>query len=43
VADRVQCLLEGRSVLEGTPAELTPDQIEQAYFGLPPAVAGGTD
>jgi branched-chain amino acid transport system ATP-binding protein len=34
VADRVQCLLEGRSVLEGTPGELTPEAIEQAYFGL---------
>jgi branched-chain amino acid transport system ATP-binding protein len=34
VADRVQCLLEGRSVLEGTPGELTPEAIERAYFGL---------
>ncbi len=34
VADRVQCLLEGRTVLEGTPAELTRDQIATAYFGI---------
>lgn len=34
VADRVQCLLEGRTVLEGTPSELTRDQIASAYFGI---------
>ncbi|HEY3610151.1 MAG TPA: ABC transporter ATP-binding protein [Pseudonocardiaceae bacterium] len=34
VADRVLCLLEGRTVLAGTPAELTTAQIENAYFGL---------
>ena len=34
VANRVQCLLEGRSVLEGTPATLTRDQIASAYFGI---------
>ena len=34
VADRVQCLLEGRTVLEGTPSELTRDQIATAYFGI---------
>lgn len=34
VADHVHCLLEGRSVLEGAPGDLTPDRIEQAYFGL---------
>jgi branched-chain amino acid transport system ATP-binding protein len=33
-ADRVLCLLEGRTVLAGTPEELTADQIESAYFGL---------
>jgi len=33
-ADRVLCLLEGRAVLSGTPAELTPERIERAYFGL---------
>ncbi len=34
VADRVQCLLEGRTVLEGKPADLTRDQIASAYFGI---------
>ncbi len=33
-ADRVLCLLEGRTVLAGTPSELTAAQIEEAYFGL---------
>ncbi|HEY1571002.1 MAG TPA: ABC transporter ATP-binding protein [Pseudonocardiaceae bacterium] len=33
-ADRVLCLLEGRTVLSGTPAELTAERIESAYFGL---------
>jgi branched-chain amino acid transport system ATP-binding protein len=49
VADRVQCLLEGRSVLEGARADVTAGQIEQAYFGLqgdastrPTAATGGT-
>jgi branched-chain amino acid transport system ATP-binding protein len=34
VADRVQCLLEGRTVLEGRPRELSPEAIEVAYFGV---------
>lgn len=34
VASRIQCLLEGRTTLEGRPAEFTPEQIEAAYFGL---------
>jgi branched-chain amino acid transport system ATP-binding protein len=34
VADRVQCLLEGRTVLEGSPSALTRDQIATAYFGI---------
>jgi branched-chain amino acid transport system ATP-binding protein len=34
VADRVLCLLEGRTVLAGRPADLTPEQIEDAYFGV---------
>jgi branched-chain amino acid transport system ATP-binding protein len=34
VADRVQCLLEGRTVLEGVPADLSRDQIASAYFGI---------
>jgi branched-chain amino acid transport system ATP-binding protein len=39
VADRVLCLLEGRTVLAGKPAELSTAQIENAYFGL--SVRGG--
>ena len=34
VASRVQCLLEGRTTLEGQPGDLTPDRVEAAYFGL---------
>jgi branched-chain amino acid transport system ATP-binding protein len=34
VADRIQCLLEGRTVLEGTPAGLGRDEIAAAYFGI---------
>lgn len=34
VADRVQCLLEGRTVLEGSPGELSRDAIASAYFGI---------
>jgi len=34
VADRVQCLLEGRTVLEGSPGDLTREQIASAYFGI---------
>jgi ABC-type cobalamin/Fe3+-siderophores transport system ATPase subunit len=41
VADRVQCLLEGRVVLEGAPADLAPEDVEQAYFGLGSRAEGG--
>ncbi len=34
VADRVYCLLEGRVSLQGQPADLRPEQISQAYFGV---------
>lgn len=34
VATRVLCMLEGTLVLEGTPAELTREQVTNAYFGL---------
>ena len=34
VADRFQCLLEGRTTLEGKPADATPEKIQAAYFGL---------
>ena len=33
VANRVHCLLEGKTSLTGTPGELTSRQIERAYFG----------
>jgi branched-chain amino acid transport system ATP-binding protein len=42
VAGRVQCLLEGRSTLTGRAADLTPDQIEAAYFGLGPRKAAAS-
>jgi branched-chain amino acid transport system ATP-binding protein len=34
VADRVQCLLEGRTVLEAASAAVTRDQVAAAYFGI---------
>ena len=33
VADRVHCLLEGRTSLTGVSADLTSEQIDHAYFG----------
>jgi branched-chain amino acid transport system ATP-binding protein len=33
VATHLQCLLEGHSMLEGRPAEVTREQVEAAYFG----------
>jgi branched-chain amino acid transport system ATP-binding protein len=40
VASRVQCLLEGRTTLEGHPRDLSPKQIESAYFGLDGSSSG---
>lgn len=34
VTDRVICMLEGSLVLQGASAELTREQVTQAYFGL---------
>ncbi len=34
VADRVQCLLEGRTVLEAPAAQVSRDEVAAAYFGL---------
>jgi branched-chain amino acid transport system ATP-binding protein len=34
VADRVICMLEGRIVLQGKAADLTREQVTEAYFGL---------
>jgi branched-chain amino acid transport system ATP-binding protein len=42
VAGRVICMLEGRIALEGKAAELTREQVTQAYFGLGNAGAGLT-
>jgi len=41
VATHIHCLLEGRTTLEGTPADVTADQVEAAYFGLADAAAAG--
>jgi len=40
VASRIHCLLEGRTTLEGTPAEVSAGQVEAAYFGLAGAGQG---
>jgi branched-chain amino acid transport system ATP-binding protein len=34
VATHVHCLLEGRTTLQGTPADVTAAEVEAAYFGL---------
>jgi branched-chain amino acid transport system ATP-binding protein len=39
-AARVVCMLEGRAVLEGASADLTRQQVTEAYFGLRRAGAG---
>ncbi len=39
VADRVQCLLEGRTVLEGRVGDVSRQQVADAYFGLAPSDA----
>ena len=39
VASHLQCLLEGRTTLEGKPSEVTPEEVEAAYFGLRSAPA----
>jgi len=40
VASHIHCLLEGRTTLEGTPASVSADQVEAAYFGLAGAAPG---
>jgi branched-chain amino acid transport system ATP-binding protein len=42
VADRVQCLLEGRGVLAGRPGVLSVEEVERAYFGLRSAQSEGS-
>jgi branched-chain amino acid transport system ATP-binding protein len=39
VASHIQCLLEGRTTLEGSPADVTAEQVEAAYFGFADAAA----
>ncbi len=34
VAARIHCLLEGRTALQGRPADFSAERIESAYFGL---------
>jgi branched-chain amino acid transport system ATP-binding protein len=41
VATHLQCLLEGHTTLEGTPAEVNRAQVEAAYFGVGDAAPGG--
>jgi branched-chain amino acid transport system ATP-binding protein len=40
VASHLQCLLEGHTTLEGRPSDVTPEQVEAAYFGLTGPVRG---
>ena len=40
VASHIHCLLEGRTTLEGRPADVTADQVEAAYFGLAGTASG---
>lgn len=46
VANRFQCLLEGRTTLAGTPEQHTVQDVEAAYFGFageaPQALGGGS-
>lgn len=44
-ASRMQCLLEGRTSLVGSPNELSAEEIERAYFGVGgrPDPAGGSE
>ena len=41
VASRIHCLLEGRTTLEGRPADVSAEQVEAAYFGLAGAAVAG--
>jgi branched-chain amino acid transport system ATP-binding protein len=43
VASHLQCLLEGRTTLEGTPSDVTAAEVEAAYFGLRSAPAEETE
>ncbi len=41
VASHIHCLLEGRTTLEGRPADVTAEQVEAAYFGLAGTASAG--
>ncbi|TMB89166.1 MAG: ABC transporter ATP-binding protein [Chloroflexi bacterium] len=41
VSDRAHCLLEGKITLSGRPRDLSPSDVEAAYFGLAKSTAGG--
>jgi branched-chain amino acid transport system ATP-binding protein len=41
VATHIHCLLEGRSTLQGKPADVSADEVEAAYFGLARQGEGG--
>lgn len=43
VAARIHCLLEGRTTLQGPPAELSPEGIESAYFGMASPESGAPE
>src|ERR1022692_4624901 len=43
VAARIHCLLEGRTTLQGPPAELSPERIESAYFGMASPESGAPE
>jgi branched-chain amino acid transport system ATP-binding protein len=43
VASHLQCLLEGRTTLEGKPSDVTAAEVEAAYFGLRNEPAGATE
>jgi branched-chain amino acid transport system ATP-binding protein len=43
VASHIQCLLEGRTTLEGRPSEVDAQQVEAAYFGLSSATAAPSE
>jgi branched-chain amino acid transport system ATP-binding protein len=40
VATHLQCLLEGHTTLEGRPADVSPEEVEAAYFGMGSAAPG---
>ena len=35
VVDRLQCLLEGRTVLEAAADQVSREEVASAYFGIP--------